>query len=231
MGPTEEDCRIELKSDVSDITMLNCAAIHTVNKKSEQMEIQDSTETENQPVIEDKIEEKVITTKPVTTRKETSNLTLKKTNKRKQVKPKSRQDNVDKKQSLRKAVAIKKSSSGTTDAKSKDNPSTKVTTIKKRRYKPGEAAIRDIIKYQKSTDNLIRKKPFQRLVRSITSEVSVQEKRYEKTAIEMLQASVEEYITGVLNQAQMCAIASERKTITNKDIQLVMKLRNQLNVP
>ena len=39
---------------------------------------------------------------------------------------------------------------------------------KARRYRPGTVALREIRKFQKSTDLLIRKIPFQRLVREIT---------------------------------------------------------------
>ncbi len=41
---------------------------------------------------------------------------------------------------------------------------------KPHRYRPGTVALREIRKYQKSTELLIRKLPFQRIVREIASE-------------------------------------------------------------
>ena len=38
---------------------------------------------------------------------------------------------------------------------------------KARRYRPGTVALREITRYQKSSELLIRRKPFQRLVREI----------------------------------------------------------------
>ena len=46
------------------------------------------------------------------------------------------------------------------------------TNIKKpHRFRPGTIAAREIKKYQKSTELLLRKLPFQRLVREISSEI------------------------------------------------------------
>lgn len=41
---------------------------------------------------------------------------------------------------------------------------------KPHRFRPGTVALREIRKYQKSTELLIRKLPFQRLVREIASD-------------------------------------------------------------
>ena len=46
------------------------------------------------------------------------------------------------------------------------------TAPKKRRYRPGTVALREIRKYQKSTELLIRKLPFQRLIREIVHDLS-----------------------------------------------------------
>merc|ERR1711959_337061 len=40
-----------------------------------------------------------------------------------------------------------------------------------KRYRPGTVALREIRKYQKSTELLLRKGPFQRLVREIAQDV------------------------------------------------------------
>ncbi len=44
---------------------------------------------------------------------------------------------------------------------------------KPHRYRPGTVALREIRKYQKSTELLIRKLPFQRLVREIAQDFKV----------------------------------------------------------
>lgn len=51
-------------------------------------------------------------------------------------------------------------------AKKAPRPTVKVAA-KKRRFRPGTVALREIRKYQKSTEFLIRKLPFMRLVREI----------------------------------------------------------------
>ncbi len=56
-----------------------------------------------------------------------------------------------------------------------------------RRYRPGTLALREIRKYQKSTDLLIRKLPFGRLVREITNNVSPEPFRWTAEALDALQ--------------------------------------------
>ena len=67
------------------------------------------------------------------------------------------------------------------------------TVRKKHRYKPGTVALREIRKYQKSTELLIRKLPFQRLVREIAQDFK-QELRFQSTAILALQEAAEAYL-------------------------------------
>ncbi|KAK1146400.1 histone H3.1 [Aspergillus melleus] len=57
------------------------------------------------------------------------------------------------------------------------------------RYKPGTVALREIRRYQKSTELLIRKLPFQRLVREIAQDFR-SDLRFESSAIGALQESV-----------------------------------------
>lgn len=67
---------------------------------------------------------------------------------------------------------------------------------KPRRYRPGTVALREIRKYQKSTDLLIRKAPFQRLVREIAQEYK-SELRFQSSAIMALQEAAEAYLVGL----------------------------------
>lgn len=72
-----------------------------------------------------------------------------------------------------------------TKAARKSAPST--GGVKKpHRYKPGTVALREIRRYQKSTELLIRKLPFQRLVREIAQDFKT-DLRFQSAAIGALQ--------------------------------------------
>ena len=99
--------------------------------------------------------------------------------------------------------------------------------IKKlRRYRPGPAALREIRRYQKSTELLIRKLPFQRLVREI-SETFVSGLRFQSTAMDALQAAAEAYLVGIFEDTNLCAIHAGRVTIMARDIQLARRIRGE----
>ena len=106
---------------------------------------------------------------------------------------------------------------------------------KPHRYRPGTVALREIHKYQKSTDLLIRKAPFQRLVRQIYGDIeSVShlkgEKRWQGSSILALQEASEAYHVGLFEDTNLCALHSKRKTIMPKDIQLARRIRGEKNV-
>ena len=76
-------------------------------------------------------------------------------------------------------------------------------------------ALREIRRYQKSTELLIRKVPFQRLVREITLENDRHGKewRFQSAALEALQEAAESYLVGLFTDANLCAIHGKRVTI------------------
>jgi histone H3 len=76
---------------------------------------------------------------------------------------------------------------------------------KPHRYRPGTVALREIRKYQKSTDLLIRKAPFMRLVREITADIKT-DLRYQSSAIRALQEGCEAYIVGLFADTVLCAV-------------------------
>lgn len=94
------------------------------------------------------------------------------------------------------------------------------------RHKPGTVALREIRKYQKSTDLLIRKLPFQRLVREIAQDYK-SDLRFQSTAILALQEASETYIVGLFEDTNLCAIHAKRVTIMNKDMQLARRIRGE----
>ncbi|RKF75181.1 histone H3 [Golovinomyces cichoracearum] len=93
-------------------------------------------------------------------------------------------------------------------------------------YKPGTVALREIRRYQKSTELLIRKLPFQRLVREIAQDFK-SDLRFQSSAIGALQESVEAYLVSLFEDTNLCAIHAKRVTIQSKDIQLARRLRGE----
>ena len=91
---------------------------------------------------------------------------------------------------------------------------------KPRRYRPGTVALREIRRHQKSTDLLIHKLPFQRLLREI-GQAKQADVRYQATAVMACQGALEAYLTVVLEDTNICAIHAKRVTIPLKDMLLV----------
>ncbi|RMY59922.1 hypothetical protein D0865_01810 [Hortaea werneckii] len=107
-------------------------------------------------------------------------------------------------------------------------PNGKSKTKKPRRYKPGIKALREIRRYQKSTELLIRKLPFQRLVREVAGVVGkIPSLRFQSSAIGALQEAVEAYLTSLFEDTNQCAIHAKRVTIQRKDMQLAGRLRGR----
>ena len=113
-----------------------------------------------------------------------------------------------------------------TKAARKSAPST-AGVKKPHRYRPGTVALREIRRYQKSTDLLIRKAPFQRLCRELTQKQSRGEFRFQASAIGALQESSEAYNIGLFEDTNLCTIHAKRVTIMPKDIQLARRIRGE----
>ncbi|KAI9605078.1 hypothetical protein H4Q26_003049 [Puccinia striiformis f. sp. tritici PST-130] len=94
------------------------------------------------------------------------------------------------------------------------------------RYRPGTVALREIRRYQKSTELLIRKLPFQRLVREIAQDFKT-DLRFQSSAVMALQESAEAYLVGLFEDTNLAAIHAKRVTIQPKDIQLARRLRGE----
>mmetsp|Transcript_10068 Transcript_10068/g.15461 ORF Transcript_10068/g.15461 Transcript_10068/m.15461 type:complete len:145 (+) Transcript_10068:137-571(+) len=96
---------------------------------------------------------------------------------------------------------------------------------KKRRLRPGVRALREIRAYQDSTDLLIRRLPFARLVREIQMSMSRVAFRWQGTAILALQEAAEAHLVGLFEDANLCAIHGKRVTLMPKDLQLARRIR------
>ena len=87
-------------------------------------------------------------------------------------------------------------------------------------------ALREIRHYQKFTGFLIRKLPFQRLVREITVKVA-QEMQFQSSALLALQEAAKVYLMGLFEDTNLCAIHARRVTIMPKDIQLARRIHGE----
>ncbi|KAM0869840.1 hypothetical protein ACQ4PT_040404 [Festuca glaucescens] len=83
---------------------------------------------------------------------------------------------------------------------------------KPHRFRPGTVALREIRKYQKSTELLIRKLPFQRLVREIAQDFKT-DLRFQSSAVSALHEAAEAYLVGLFEDTNLCAIHAKRFTI------------------
>lgn len=97
---------------------------------------------------------------------------------------------------------------------------------KPHRYRPGTVALREIRRYQKSTELLIRKLPFQRLIREIAQDFKT-DLRFQSSAVLALQEAAEAYLVGLFEDTNLCAIHAKRVTIMPKDIQLARRIRGE----
>ena len=95
---------------------------------------------------------------------------------------------------------------------------------KPHRYRPGTVALRQIRKYQKSTDLLIRKLPFQRLVKEVARGFKI-DLRFQSNALLALQEAAEAFLINMFEDVNLFAIHCKRITIQPKDIQLWRRLR------
>jgi histone H3/H4 len=93
------------------------------------------------------------------------------------------------------------------------------------RFRPGTVALREIRRYQKTTELLIRRLPFQRVVREIAMDLKA-EVRFQSSALEALQEAAEAYLVCLFEDTNLCAIHAKRVTIMAKDMQLAQRMRS-----
>ncbi|GAA6023210.1 hypothetical protein JCM10207_004480 [Rhodosporidiobolus poonsookiae] len=102
---------------------------------------------------------------------------------------------------------------------------------KPHRFRPGTVALREIRHYQKTTDLLLRRLPFARLVREIATEFFEDEDgqgvglRWQSSALLALQEATEAYLVHLFEDSNLCALHAKRVTIMQRDMQLVRRIR------
>jgi len=92
-------------------------------------------------------------------------------------------------------------------------------------------ALREIRKFQKSTDWLITKAPFRRLVREITQETSKFDLRWNVTALEAIQEAAETWVVSLFEATNLVAINGKRCTILCKDLRTAKGVNSILERP
>ena len=94
---------------------------------------------------------------------------------------------------------------------------------KKRRFRPGTVALREIHQYQKSTKLLIRRAPFQwviyKIMRGIWNDLRIQ-----AAVVQGLQEAAEAYLVGLFKDSNLCAIHTKWVTIMPRDVQLARRI-------
>ena len=99
---------------------------------------------------------------------------------------------------------------------------------KPHRYRPGTVALREIRRYQKSTELLIKKAPFWRLCREIMIGFKKDNGwRMTLSSVMAQQEATEAYLVGLFEDTNLCAIHAKRVTIFPKDIQLARRIRGE----
>ena len=102
---------------------------------------------------------------------------------------------------------------------------------KPHRYRPGTVALREIRRFQKNTDVVIRKLPFQRLVREITQKLFYdKEYRFQSLSMLALQEASEAYLIGLLEDTNLAAMHAKRVTIMPRDMALARRIRGEVYV-
>lgn len=98
------------------------------------------------------------------------------------------------------------------------------------RYRPGTKALREIKRYQKSTELCIPLAPMGRLIKEITLKLYPSKKiRFQLTGIQAIRQAAEGYLVRLMEDANLCAIHAKRVTITRKDIYLARRIRGEIN--
>lgn len=93
-----------------------------------------------------------------------------------------------------------------------------------------DKALREIMKYQSTTDLLVAKIPFAKIVKQITDRYTITDGsdepyKWQSMALLALQEASEAYIVGLLEHTNLLAIHAKRSTVMKKDLQLARRIR------
>lgn len=113
--------------------------------------------------------------------------------------------------------------------------------IKPYKYRPGTVSLREIRRFQKSTDTLIPKISFGRVAKEVAQDMaqeihmdhgklSKDNVRFQTTALAAVQEAAEAFIVNQMEETNLCAIHAKRVTIQPKDMDLALKIGGHLTV-
>ena len=136
---------------------------------------------------------------------------------------------------FRSAISVADEASRRAREKKTGGPRRKITPSKKPKWRPTSRALLEIREFQKTTHMLINRAPFQRLVREILNDIyesqaRVADFRWQASAIEAMQEASEDYLVGLFEDTNLCAIHAKRVTIMPKDMNLARRLRQDMLV-
>ena len=92
------------------------------------------------------------------------------------------------------------------------------------RFRPSNRVLLEIRRLQCTTDLIIRKLPFERLVREIASKF-MRDPRFQPSTILALQEASEAYLVKLFENTNLLAMHAKRITITKQDLRLAMRIR------
>ena len=104
---------------------------------------------------------------------------------------------------------------------------------KPHRYCPGLLALHEIRRYQQSTKSLIRRTPFNKLIKEISQEYRIcpegpgtpsVQVRFQSTALAALQEATENFLVGLFEDVNLLAVHAKRVTVMPRDIRLALRI-------
>ena len=125
-----------------------------------------------------------------------------------------------------KTTAVAKAPKKEKGAKRKKAKAKQGKVGKKFRWHPGTCALRQIKRYQKTTNVLCRKAPFQRMIRELATSHK-EGLRWQASAVMALQEATDSYVTGLLSDSNLCALHGKRVTLMARDLALARRLRGE----
>jgi histone H3 len=93
----------------------------------------------------------------------------------------------------------------------------------KRRLRPGTKALREIRKFQQSSEFVIKRAPFERLVREVSRDVK-RDVYWGGNSMDAMQEAAEAYLIFVLERANRIALHAGRTTLLRKDVGLALHI-------
>ena len=96
---------------------------------------------------------------------------------------------------------------------------------KQRRFRPGTVALREIRRFQRSTNLLIPKTAIYRVIREAAQNFGKLDIRFQSAALEALHEASEAYLLSLFERANLCCLHAGRLTVIGHDLQLARRLR------